>query len=86
MYDKLWEENPKIQRIRAESETKGRVEGLQDALITTIRTRFPALTDLAKTQVRKVQKPDVLDLLIQQISASSDENFVRFALTSFVAA
>ncbi len=86
MYDKLWEENPKIQRIRAESEIKGKVEGLQDALITTIRARFPALADLAKEQVRKIQKPDVLDLLIQQISASSDENFVRFALTSFVAA
>lgn len=81
MYDKLWEENPKVQRIRAESETKGKVEGLQDALITTIRLRFPTLADLAKKQVRKIQKPDALDLLLQQVTTAQDEIAIRTLLT-----
>ena len=86
MYDKLWEENPKVQKIRAESEAKGKVETLQNMLVTTIELRFPALSDLAKRQVLRIQKPDALDLLFRQITVSSDENFVRSILTSSVAA
>lgn len=86
MYDKLWDENPKVQRIRAESEAKGKVETLQNMLVTTIELRFPALSDLAKRQVLRIQKPDALDLLFRQITVASDENFVRSILTSSVAA
>lgn len=86
MYDKLWEENPKVQRIRAESEAKGKVETLQNMLVTTVELRFPALSDLVRRQVLRIQKPDALDLLFRQITVSSDENFVRSILTSSVAA
>ena len=88
MYDKLWEENPKIQRIRAESEAKGeakgrvegKVEALQGALVTIIEVRFPALSDLAKRQVLRIQQPDALNLLLQQITISlfsSIENLLK---------
>ena len=29
MYDRLWEENPKVQKIRAESEAKGEVQAMR---------------------------------------------------------
>ena len=100
MYDQLWEENPKIRKIRAESkaegiaegeakglvegEAKGLVEGeakgLQTALVTTVQIRFPALSELAERQVKQITKPDMLTLLLRQITIASDEDFVRQVL------
>ena len=97
MYDQLWEENPKIRKIRAESkaegiaegeargEEKGKVEALQDILVTTVELRFPALADLAKQQVKQIDKPDMLTLLFRQITVTSDENIVRYVLSSSAA-
>ncbi len=69
MYDRLWEETPKIQKIRAESKAEGKSEGivegkaegkveaLQDILVTTVELRFPALSDLVGKQVKRINKP-----------------------------
>ncbi len=100
MYDQLWEENPKIRKIRAESkaegiaegivegearglaegEAKGEAKGLQTALVTTVQIRFPALSELAERQVKQITKPDMLTLLLRQITIASDEDFVRQVL------
>ncbi|GAC1394739.1 MAG: hypothetical protein NVSMB38_29560 [Ktedonobacteraceae bacterium] len=60
MYDQLWEENPKIQRMRAESKAEGKVEAFQGAIVTVVESRFPALLELAKKQVKRITSPDVL--------------------------
>jgi len=53
MYDRLWEENPKVQKIRAESEAKGEVQAMQRMLVSVVKARFPALTQLAQEQACK---------------------------------
>ena len=53
MYDDLFEKDPKMQRIRAESkaegraegEARGKAEGLQLALVTVVEERFPPLAE-----------------------------------------
>ena len=37
MYDQLWEDHPKIKKIRAESETKSEIKALQGALTTIVQ-------------------------------------------------
>ena len=67
-----------------EGEAKGLVEGeakgLQTALVTTVQIRFPALSELAERQVKRINKPDMLTLLLRQITIASDEDFVRQVL------
>ena len=77
MYDPLWEEHPKVKQIRAESKT----EALQSAVVTIVKARFPALTELAQQQVAQINKPDALDLLLQKISTAPDESMVRWLLS-----
>ena len=62
MYDRLWEENPKVQKIRAESEAKGEVQAMQRMLVSVVKARFPALTQLAQEQAVQINSPDALDL------------------------
>lgn len=88
MYDQLWEDHPKVKKIRAESEAKGRAEGeaqgeiraLQSALITIVQTRFPALTVLAQQQIAQINEPSVLNFLIQHVITAPEEEMVRWLL------
>jgi hypothetical protein len=73
MYDRLWNESPTIKKMRTES----KVEGLQSALLTIVKARFPALTELAQQKAAHISNQDVLDYLIAQISIETDENVVR---------
>ncbi len=98
MYEALWDQSPRIQQIRAESEAEGRAEGLVEGraegraegevralrrmLVHIVKARYPALTDLAQQEAERLNKPDALDLLIQQIFAATDEELVRWLLTS----
>ena len=63
MYDRLWEESPKVQKIRAESE----VQAMQRMLVSVVKARFPTLTQLAQEQAVQINSPDTLDLLVQKI-------------------
>ena len=76
MYDPLWENHPKVKKIRAES----KAEGLRSAIVTMVKARFPDLTELAQQKVAQLNNPDVLNYLIAQISAEPDENGVRALL------
>ena len=85
MWDDLMEKDPKMRKIRRESEAKGRSEGLKEgireglteglrkAIITAIKLRFPDLTEVAQEKVARVDKPEKLDLLVDQIAVASDE-------------
>src|SRR5712691_3290871 len=81
MYDRLWSESPTIKKIRTES----KAEGLQSALVTIVKARFPALTELAQQKAANVSNQDILNYLIAQISTETDENVVRGLLRPTVA-
>ena len=94
MFDSLLEQDPDIQRLRAESEAKGEARGraeskaegevkaLQRSVIAIVRGRFPTLTELAQQTVTQVNKPDVLDFLVEKISIVPDEATARLLLDS----
>jgi hypothetical protein len=89
MYDDLIERDPKMRKMRAESEAKGRskgkIEGLQQALVDVVKGRFPPLAELAQRKVPHVTKPDVLNALLIGIAAAPDESAAR-ALLELLAA
>jgi len=96
MWDDLMEKDPKMRKIRKESEAKGRTEGIKEgiekglkeglaeglrkAIVTAVRLRFPDLTELAQEKVAQVNKPEKLNLLVDQIAIAPDENMVRLLL------
>jgi len=104
MWDDLMEKDPRMQKIRKESEAKGRTEGLKEgrteglkegiekgireglaeglrkAIITAIKLRFPDLTEVAQEKVARVNKPEKLDLLVDQIAVAPDEKMVLLLL------
>ena len=92
MYDDLIEQDPKMKKMRAESEAKGRAEGevkgkaeglaegLQDALVTVVEERFPPLTEFAQKRVTRITKPDALKLLLKGITAAPNEEAARLLL------
>jgi len=101
MYDPLWEEHPKVQQIRAESEAKGEERGkkegeakgkaegivqgellaLRRLLVSVVKTRFPALIEVAQREAGQIKDPEVLDLLIQKLIATQDELAACWLLT-----
>ena len=89
MWDDLMERDPKMKKIRKESEAKGKVqglaEGLQKAVITAVKLRFPPLTELAQQKVSRVRQPDVLNLLLDQMTEVSDEDAARSLLDRIAA-
>ena len=89
MWDDLFEKDPKMRKIRRESEKKGRneglTEGLRKAIIVTVKVRFPGLTELAQQKVAQINKPEKLNLLVDQIAIAPDEEAVR-SLLDLVAA
>ena len=89
MWDDLMEKDPRMRKIRRESEAKGRteglVEGLRQAVITAVRLRFPHLVELAQQRVAQINRPDKLNLLLNQITIVPDEDAAR-SLLDLVAA
>ena len=96
MYDRLWDENPKVQQIRTESKAEGRVEGRVEGraegrvqgelltlcrlLVSVVNARFPSLVELAQ-EAGQIENAGTLDLLVQQVATAPDENTVRRLLS-----
>jgi hypothetical protein len=76
-FDSLLNENPFVQKTKAEGIAEGEIKASQKAIVTIVRGRFPALTELAQEEVVKINKPDVLEYLIEQVSTAPDEAMVR---------
>jgi predicted transposase YdaD len=64
----------------AEGKAQGLAEGLQKAVITAIKLRYPPLTEMAQERIPQINKPEVLNVLLDQISTVPDEATVRMLL------
>ena len=73
MYDDLMEHDPKMIRIRAESEAQGEAKGLQEGFVDIVETLFPDLADLARQRIASITEKSTLRLLLKGIAAASDE-------------
>lgn len=97
MFNDLFEDDPFIQEKKAEGraeglaeglaegKAEGLAEGLQTAVVTVVKGRFPSLVSLAEQRVRRVNKPDVLNMLLLQLSKAEDENLTRWLLENSAA-
>ncbi len=89
MWDDLMERDPKMRKIRKESEAKGEalglIRGLRTAVITVVTLRFPLLTELAQRKVSRIRKPEKLNLLLEQVMSVSDEDAARSLLDQIAA-
>ncbi len=95
MFDQLWEENPTIQKMRAEYHMKGLQEGRQEGrqeerqrelqglrhlLVSIVQPKYPDLVDLAQQQAMHFENPEALHLLIQQVATAPNADIVRWHL------
>ena len=78
MFDQLFEESPMIQKIREQSE----MNALRRMLVNVVRVRYPDLAEFAQQQVSHFDKPDALELLIEQVVTAPDASTVRWLLES----
>ncbi len=85
MFNDLFEDDPFIQQKKAEGRVEGLAEGLQTAVVTVIKGRFPSLVPLAEQRVKHVNKPEVLNMLLLQVSRAEDENLTRWLLDNLAA-
>jgi hypothetical protein len=85
MYDKLWEESPRIQKERAASEAKGELRAAQRMFVNIVAARFPALAELARQQAMQIDSPDALEVLAQKVVTAPDESIVRWLVTPTIA-
>ena len=82
VYNPLWEEHPKVKKIRAESEARGEIRSARRMVVNLVEVRFPNLTELAQQEVGRINDPGVLDLLMQKMATAPDESLVRWLLSS----
>ncbi len=61
MYDPLWDEHPKVKKMRAEAEAQSEIRArqaelsaLQRAIVNLVKARFPDLTEQAKKRVEQL--------------------------------
>ena len=92
MYDDLMEKDPKMRKIRAESEArseargeargevKGEIKTLRMTILLLVKGRFPALLAQAQQRVKRTKSVDELKQLFEQLASASDENVARSLL------
>jgi predicted transposase YdaD len=94
--ESLLDENPFVQKRRAEGlaegeakgraegeakgRAEGRAEGLQRAVITVVEGRFPPLAELAQKSVASVTKADALAIILKGMVTAPDEATARLLL------
>jgi hypothetical protein len=88
MYDPLWEEHPKVKRIKAQAKAdaqaevqakveKAKVEIARTNFLQVVRARFPELAALAEQSIEKIDSPDMLQLLLVQVASAANETVAR---------
>ena len=81
MYDDLMEKDPKMRKIRAESEARGEAKGatrtLRMTILVLVKGRFPALLEQAQQRVKRTTSVDELKQLFEQLAGTSDEAAAR---------
>ena len=84
-YDWFIDTNPEvIQRVsrgkaegRAEGKIEGKVEGLRQSVMIIVKSRFPALEQLAWQQVTGISNAEHLNTLIGQLIVALNEEHAR---------
>ena len=59
---------------------KGELKSLRGILVNIIRTRFPALAELAQAKAAQVEQPEELNTLIEQCVLAPNEAAARLLL------
>ncbi|HLJ32072.1 MAG TPA: hypothetical protein VKU38_00390, partial [Ktedonobacteraceae bacterium] len=100
MFERLWDEDPEIQRIKAEAqaqgeargEARGKAEGeakaievSQELVVLVVGTRFPTLAPLVREKVGNIRQLEQLSILARQIATAPDEATARWAIGTFAA-
>ena len=81
-FDEFIDENPVVLERVARGEARGKIEGLQEAILNTLHIRFSALatTSQAQQAITRIQNPEKLKLLQRDLLLDSDEQAARTAL------
>ncbi len=93
MFDELWEKSPTIQKMREQYRMQGVEQGiergleqglqaLQRSLVNVVRAKYPDLAELAQQQAPHFNKPDTLEMLIQQVVLAPNASTARKMLQS----
>jgi hypothetical protein len=80
MYDDLFENDPKIKKIRAASEARGEMKRARQAIVTIVKGRFPMLIELARKRTPHINQLDALDNLLLEIGTAPNEEAARALL------
>jgi hypothetical protein len=81
MFGEVFKDSPMIRKLREEylleGRQEGRLEALQDMLVSTVQTRYPDLTELAQQRASQFDKTDELQGIILQVVKASSARAVR---------
>jgi len=80
MYDPLWDDHPKVKKIREDSKHEGATTALQKAIVNLVKARFPDLAEQARAKVAQIDSPDTLNFLLVEIGSAADETVARHIL------
>lgn len=87
--ESLLDENPFVQKRRAEGfaegEARGKVEGLQFAIMASVENRFPPLVESVKEKISRIQQPDKLQLILKVTFIVPDEKTLQTLIDSLAA-
>ena len=83
--ESLLDENPFVQKRRAEGFAEGKVEGLQYAIIASLENRFPPLVEVVKEKISRIQQPDKLQLILKVTLIVPDEKTLQAMIDSLTA-
>lgn len=87
MFERLWEEDPKIQKYLADKKAEGKVEGevrgLQEAAIILIQMRFPSIADSAMRKVEQMSNASELKKLFKLIGNAPDETTALWIVNEY---
>ena len=87
-YDSLLEMDPYLQQQKALERALGRTEGIQafqNTAVEIVKTRFPALTELAQERVAQIQQFADLKQLNVQLSTARNQTAARRILKNTLA-
>ena len=85
MYDSLLDEDPDIQERVAKAKIEAQIETQQRDILLFVKARFPALAGIAQERIVRLNKPDELNRLAEQIAGAPDEDTAQRALDTLAA-
>jgi hypothetical protein len=89
MYNRLWDEDPDVQKERAvskaegkaegktEGKAEGKAEGIAQAVLLLVKARFPRWLELAQQKAKQTSQISDLDMLVEQLAVAADEDTAR---------